>query len=54
MSNNDNNFKLPGQLLVDLLNYLARHPYAEVWQIIQELQALQLVEVKEDDDAGSG
>ena len=50
----DNEFILPGKLLVDVLNYLAAHPYAEVWQMIQALQTLQPVEAQEDDDAASG
>jgi hypothetical protein len=40
------NYKLSRELLQAMLNYLATQPYSDVFQLINELQRLQVVEEK--------
>ena len=41
-------YKIKAELAQAVLNYLATRPYAEVFQLISQLQSLEKIEVKVD------
>ena len=44
----EKNFLLPESIKIPLLEYLARRPYNEVYQVVDAIQRLQVVNIEEE------